>query len=113
MRRSLYASGAIHAGLLAWVIFDGVLFDDSQEVEFEVTGVTLMSVTEFEALTGATPEAPPPVEVEQPALPEVSEAPTLPTPEAPPPRPAAPQVQARRRSLRGAPQRHAHQRRSS
>jgi hypothetical protein len=71
MRRSLYASSAIHAGILLWVAFGGALFRDSPEVEFEVTGVTILSVSEFEALTAGveptpvvleTPVAPPPVE---------------------------------------------------
>jgi hypothetical protein len=51
MRRSLYASSAIHAGILLWVAVGGTLFRDSPETEFEVTGVTILSVSEFEALT--------------------------------------------------------------
>ncbi len=80
MRRSLCASGTLHAGLVLWVAFGGTLFDRSPDTEFEVTGVTLMSVQEFEALTGAGPSAEPAV-LEQPtapALPEITDAPEAP-----------------------------------
>ncbi len=86
MRRSLYASSAIHVGLLAWVAFGGLLFDRSPEVEFEVTGVALITAEEFEALTSGAADAPAVIEApEAPALPEVTEAPEVPTQEAPPP----------------------------
>ena len=47
MRRSLYASAAIHAAILLWVALGGTLFHDSPRPEFEVTGVTLVSVDDF------------------------------------------------------------------
>ena len=50
MRRSLYASGGLHFALLLWVILGGSWFRDSEEPEFEVTGVTLVSVQDFEAM---------------------------------------------------------------
>jgi hypothetical protein len=87
MRRSLYASSAIHAGILLWVAFGGALFRDSPETEFEVTGVTILSVSEFEALT--TGVEPAPVVLETPVAPppvEEAAAPETPAPEeAPPP----------------------------
>ncbi len=87
MRRSLYASSAIHAGILLWVAFGGALFRESPETEFEVTGVTILSVSEFEALT--TGVEPTPVVLETPVAPpqvEEPEAPEAPAPEeAPPP----------------------------
>jgi outer membrane biosynthesis protein TonB len=87
MRRSLYASSAIHAGILLWVAVGGTLFRDSPETEFEVTGVTILSVSEFEALT--TGVEPTPVVLETPVAPpqvEETAAPEAPAPEeAPPP----------------------------
>jgi hypothetical protein len=87
MRRSLYASSAIHAGILLWIAFGGALFRDSPEVEFEVTGVTILSVSEFEALTAGV--EPTPVVLETPVAPpqvEETAAPEAPAPEeAPPP----------------------------
>lgn len=78
MRRALYASGSLHVALLLWVAVGGKLFDRSPETEFEVTGVTLMSVSEFEALTGAMPSPlvdPTLAALEQPALPQDVAAP--------------------------------------
>src|SRR6056297_1669187 len=87
MRRSLYASTAIHAAILLWVAFGGSLFRESPETEFEVTGVTILSVSEFEALTAGV--EPTPVVLETPVAPpqvEESAAPAPPAPEeAPPP----------------------------
>jgi len=87
MRRSLYASTAIHAAILLWVAFGESLFRGSPETEFEVTGVTILSVSEFEALTAGV--EPTPDVLETPVAPpqaEESAAPDPPTPEeAPPP----------------------------
>jgi hypothetical protein len=87
MRRSLYASTAIHAAILLWVAFGGTLFRGSPEMEFEVTGVTILSVSEFEAMTAGV--EPKPVVLETPVAPpqaEESAAPDAPAPEeAPPP----------------------------
>ena len=86
MRRSLYASSAIHIALLAWVAFGGLLFERSPEVEFEVTGVALISPEEFEALTSGTATDPAVIEApEAPTVPDVSDTPDVPTQEAPPP----------------------------
>ena len=58
MRRSLYASTAIHVALLIWVALGDGLFKDSPDPVFEVTGVTILSSAEFDALTAvATPVA--------------------------------------------------------
>jgi hypothetical protein len=60
VRRALYASGGIHAALLILVAVSGSLTRPSPEPEFEVTGVTLLSTAEFEAMTAGTvtdPEA--------------------------------------------------------
>jgi hypothetical protein len=92
MRRSLYASSAIHAGILLWIAFGGALFRDSPETEFEVTGVTILSVSEFEALT--TGVDPTPVVLETPVAPpqiEQAEAPDPPAPEEAPPPVARPE----------------------
>ncbi len=91
MRRALYASSGIHAAILLWAIFGGPLFQDSEE-EFEVTGVTLLTPQEFDALFDTpvpvvapspsfeTPAAPVPTpEAEAPTPPAVEEAPTPPT----------------------------------
>jgi biopolymer transport protein TolR len=113
MRRSLYASSAIHAGILLWVAFGGALFRDSPETEFEVTGVTILSVSEFEALTTGveptpvvleTPVAPP--QVEEAAAPEAPAPEEAPPPveqpeEAPEPEPDPAARAARARSTRG------------
>ena len=90
MRRSLYASTAIHAAILLWVAFGESLFRGSPETEFEVTGVTILSVSEFEALTAGV--EPTPDVLETPVAPpqaEESAAPDPPTPE----RGAAPGVE--------------------
>ena len=91
MRRSLYASSAIHLGILGWVAFGGLLFERSPEVEFEVTGVALITPQEFEALTSGDADDPALIETpELPALPQVTDAPEVPAFEAPPPRPDSP-----------------------
>jgi hypothetical protein len=78
MRRSLYASSAIHAAILIWVAIGDGLFKDSPDPVFEVTGVTILSTAEFDALT-ATPtpvalDIPPPPARPEP-LPEPEPAP--------------------------------------
>lgn len=86
MRRSLYASAAIHVGILGWVAFGGLLFERSPEVEFEVTGVALITAEEFAALTSGDAEEPAVIEaVETPVLPQVTDAPEIPAFETPPP----------------------------
>ncbi|WP_284261770.1 cell envelope biogenesis protein TolA [Roseicyclus amphidinii] len=87
MRRSLYASTALHAVALVWVAFGDAVLRDSPEPEFEVTGVTLLSTAEFEALTTAV--EPTPVAVQTSPAPAPRPAPTPePDPEpAPPPEP--------------------------
>ena len=89
MRRSLYASTAIHAAILLWVAFGESLFRGSPETEFEVTGVTILSVSEFEALTAGVEPTPDVLEtpVAPPQAEESAAPPDPPTPEeAPPPR---------------------------
>jgi hypothetical protein len=86
MRRSLYASSAIHLGILGWVAFGGLLFERSPEVEFEVTGVALITPAEFEALTSGDADEPAVIEaLATPALPQVTDAPEIPAFETPPP----------------------------
>lgn len=86
MRRSLYASTAIHVALLIWVALGDGLFKDSPDPVFEVTGVTILSSAEFDALTAvATPVAleiaPPPPRPEPAPEPEPEpEAQPEPTP---------------------------------
>jgi len=75
MRRSLYASTALHAVVLLWVAFGDAVLRDSPEPDFQVTGVTILSTAEFEALTSAA--VPTPVAVE-------TSPPPAPRPEAPP-----------------------------
>lgn len=86
MRRELYASAGVHALILLWIAFGNGLFRDSPDVAFEVTGVTLLSTAEFEALTA----------VPAPASPQV-EAPVAPlaAPEAETEAPSAPETEAR------------------
>ncbi len=107
MRRELYASAGIHAAILLWVAIGGSLFRATDETEFQVTGVQIISTAEFEELTQSvsfetpqapsTPEAPealtpaPQAELPEPpeqetAAPEVSEpiAPVTPPVETPP-----------------------------
>ncbi|MGP1357496.1 MAG: hypothetical protein ACTS11_13325, partial [Roseicyclus sp.] len=94
MRRSLYASTAIHAAILLWVAVGDSLFSQRTEAEFQVTGVTILSVSEFEALTSGT--EPTPTVLETPVAPppiEESAAPEPPAPEEPPP-PAEPPEEA-------------------
>lgn len=84
MRRALYASSGLHFGVLIWALIGGSLFSDTEEEPFELTGVTLISAQEFDAMfetVVATPAV-----VEQPSLPtppvpDITE-PTPPTPEA-------------------------------
>jgi outer membrane biosynthesis protein TonB len=89
MRRSLYASTAIHAAILLWVAFGDSLFRESDPVPFEITGVTILSTAEFEALTDAV--EPTPVAVQTTPPPPRPTPPTEPDPEpvveAPPPEP--------------------------
>lgn len=91
MRRSLYASTAIHAALLLWVALGDGLFKDSPDPVFEVTGVTILSSAEFDALTAAaTPVAleiaPPPPRPEPTPEPEPAPEPEPePQPEPTPP----------------------------
>jgi hypothetical protein len=78
MRRSLYASTAIHAAILLWVAIGGVFFQDTAEPEFEITGVTILSTAEFEALASAVEPTP-----------AALQTPPTPRPAAPPPEPEA------------------------
>jgi hypothetical protein len=80
MRRSLYASTAIHAAILLWVALGDGLFKDSPDPVFEVTGVTLISSADFDAMLDQTPPAP-----EVQTAPEQRPA----APEPPPPPPPA------------------------
>ena len=94
MRRSLYVSSAIHAAILLWVALGDGLFKDSPDPVFEVTGVTLVSTAEFDAMfdqaQSSAPEAeitpaPRPAEPEPPAAPEpLPEPAPLPEPPAQP-----------------------------
>lgn len=92
MRRELYASAGLHGLLLLWLVFGDALTRTNDPVDFQVTGVTLMSNAEFEAMTApvvapAEPEAPEPV-----AAPEPEVAPEAPAPEAPAPEVSQPEV---------------------
>lgn len=92
MRRALYASGSVHAAIILWVAIGGSLFRPSPDTEFEVTGVTLLSTQDFEALTQGA--APTPVVLDTPVAPppaDVSAAPAAPTPEAAAPDQATPE----------------------
>ncbi|MGI3186677.1 hypothetical protein ACROHD_16510, partial [Nioella aestuarii] len=94
MRRALYASSGLHFGVLIWALIGGSLFTDTEEEPFELTGVTLISAQEFDAMfetVVATPAV-----VEQPTLPtppapEINE-PTPPTPEAAAPESTPPEA---------------------
>lgn len=91
MSRSLYASGGIHAAIILWVAFGGGLFPDTDEVEFEITGVTLLSVSEFEALTDGAGVVPVAIETTEPVEAAPEPAPVArPEPE-PEPEPAPPE----------------------
>ena len=106
MRRALYASAGIHLAVLGWALLGGQLFWDTDEPEFEVTGVTLLSTSEFDAMFSAaplsaltdTPLAPAAMaETEAPVAPAPEDAgPEAVTPEAalPPPGEAEPDVTA-------------------
>lgn len=93
MRRSLYASTAIHAAILLWVALGDGLFKDSPDPVFEVTGVTILSTAEFEALSNAptpialevTPPPPPPRPDPEPAPAPAPEPDPEPQPEPTPP----------------------------
>lgn len=113
MRGELYASAGLHIGLLIWLLIGDDLFQSRSEESFEVTGVTIISNAEFDAMVNpviappvAEPEAPTPPQPapEQPAAelpepepaPEVQEAPDVaeaPAPD-PEPEPIAPSPQA-------------------
>jgi hypothetical protein len=66
MRRALYVSTGIHVALLLWIAVGDSLFRKTPEVDFEVTGVTLLSTSDFDALFSSAPAA---VSVETPAAP--------------------------------------------
>ncbi len=55
MRRALYASSGLHLAVVLWALLGGQLFRDSDEPEFEVTGVTLLSNSEFDAMFNDAP----------------------------------------------------------
>lgn len=76
MRRSLYASTALHAAILLWVVLGDSLFRERSETTFEITGVTILSTAEFEALTEAVEPTPAALQ-------------TIPAPRPAPPPPAA------------------------
>jgi hypothetical protein len=98
MRRSLYASTAIHAALLLWVAIGDSWLSDSPETEFEITGVTLLSTAEFEALTEPSqpvPASPAPAPAPRPSVPEPPPEPApepepAPAPAQTPPEPSPP-----------------------
>jgi hypothetical protein len=94
MRRALYASGGIHFAILLWAVIGGPLFTDTEEEDFEVTGVTLISPQEFDAMFATARPAPP--VVEQPVAPmpapEPAPEPALPTAEATAPEIAPPEA---------------------
>ncbi len=84
MRRSLYASAGMHIGLIVWVAIGGIV-RESDPVEFQVTGVSIISTSEFDAMT--RPQTAPAAPVtDTPAAPEV----TSPTPTPRPPEAEAP-----------------------
>ncbi|MEY3003500.1 MAG: hypothetical protein RLZZ491_676 [Pseudomonadota bacterium] len=88
MRRSLYASSALHAAILLWIALGDGLFKDSPDPVFEVTGVTLISTADYDALFDqAEPSPPAPQPTPQPAPRPAPETPPEPTPE-PEPEPA-------------------------
>lgn len=92
MRRALYASGGVHVGALLWIMLAGQLFTDSDEPEFDVTGVTLVSNSEFNAMFS---DAPALAVTQAPAAPVVvpqTDTPTTITSEAAPPDTSAPQI---------------------
>ena len=87
MRRELYVSAGLHIALLLWVAFGDILFHRNTETDFQVTGVQIISIAEFEELTQAaslppapepalepTPDPAPQPEV-QPQPPEISAPP--------------------------------------
>jgi len=106
MRRALYASGGIHLAVLGWAVLGAQLFWDRDTPEFEVTGVTLLSTAEFDAMFSDAPSPPatdtplaptPPDEPDAPIAPGAEDiAPEAVTPEAAPPPPgeAEPDVTA-------------------
>ncbi|MCR9068674.1 MAG: hypothetical protein NXH79_07490 [Rhodobacteraceae bacterium] len=103
MRRALYASGGVHAAIILWVAVGGTLTRPSEEIEFDVTGVTILSAAEFERMTAQDfpapavvtappvpdlPEETPPPPASEDTPPEVAVAPD-PTPPTPDPTPEA------------------------
>lgn len=99
MRRELYLSGGIHAALILWVAFGDLIFQRETETPFQTTGVRIISLAEFEAMTEemALPMPEAEVEAEQAAAP-APEPEATPEPEAPsappPPEPIAPPLGA-------------------
>ncbi len=93
MRRSLYVSTAIHAAILLWVAFGHVVARQSPQTPFEVTGVTLISSADFDAMFDQAPPA---------TAPEVQLAPDPrpADPEPPPPPRPSPRPPPRRRPNR-------------
>lgn len=89
MRRALYASSGLHFAVLIWALIGGNLFNDTEEEPFELTGVTLISAQEFDAMFETV--VPVPAVAEQPAMP-VPPAPTQPDPTPPAPEDAAPAI---------------------
>ncbi len=93
MRRSLYASGGMHAALILWLAIDGLFHRADPPPDFSVTGVTILSVAEFAAMSPTATVIP--AAVEQPAeLTQPPETASLapPTAEAPTPRPSRPEI---------------------
>jgi len=80
MRRALYASAGIHLAVLGWALLGGQLFWGRDEPDFEVTGVTLLSTAEFDAMFSDPPS---------PALTDTPLAPTAPSESDAPVAPAA------------------------
>ena len=83
MRRALYASSGLHFGVLLWALIGGSLFSDTEEEPFELTGVTLISAQEFDAMFDVA--VPVPVVMDQPLAPTLAPVladPTITTPEA-------------------------------
>jgi hypothetical protein len=93
LRRSLYASGGMHAALILWLALDGVFHRAEPPPDFQVTGVTIMSIAEFEAMSQSVPAVPVALQQPEVLLPQPEAAPLAPpTAEAPPPRPRPPEV---------------------
>ena len=86
MRRALYASSGLHFAVLIWALIGGSLFSDTEEEPFELTGVTLISAQEFDAMFETVVAMP--AVVEQPVLP------TAPAPDVTEPTPTTPEAAA-------------------